>query len=75
VQFPVESLTVELQVGVTRSKEGKAGTRVPFVSADAGAAVGMDRSTPQTVTVVLGAPIDPQGRSVKVAQHSDELKR
>lgn len=74
VQFPVESLTVQLQVGVTRSAEGTAGFRVPLVGAQLGASTGLDRETLQSVTVVLGAPVDRAGNPVKVASASDELK-
>ena len=35
VQFPIETLTVELKVGLTKSKEGKAGFTVPFIDAGA----------------------------------------
>jgi hypothetical protein len=74
VQFPIESLTIELRVGVTRSKGGKAGFRVPFFGADLGGSVGIDRDTLQTVTLVLGEPVDKEGRPVKVASASDEMK-
>jgi hypothetical protein len=74
LQFPVESLTVELKVGVTRSKEGKAGFRVPLIEAQLGGSVGVDRQALQTVTLVLGAPVDEHGNRVKVASASDELK-
>ena len=36
VQFPVETVTVELKVGATRSKEGRTGFRVPLVGAELG---------------------------------------
>jgi hypothetical protein len=74
VQFPIETLTVELKVGVTRSKEGKAGFRVPLVEAELGGSVGVDRQTLQTVTLVLGSPVNRDGDPVKVASASDELK-
>jgi hypothetical protein len=74
VQFPIESLTVELKVGVMRSKEGKAGFRVPFVGAELGGSAGFDRETLQTVTLVLGAPVDQAGNPVKVTSAGDELK-
>lgn len=73
-QFPVQSVTVELRVGVTRSKTGKAGFRVPLVGAEIGGSAGFDRERLQTVTVVLGGPVDRAGNPVKVAAASDELK-
>jgi hypothetical protein len=74
LQFPVESLTVELKVGVTRSKEGKAGFHVPLVEAELGGSVGVDRETLQTVTLVLGPPVDREGQPVKVARSSQARK-
>jgi hypothetical protein len=74
IQFPIESLTVELQVGVTRSKGGQAGFRVPVLDLGLGGNVGVDRQNMQTVTVVFGGPVDPAGAPVKVATASDELK-
>lgn len=74
LQFPVESLTIELKVGVTRSKEGKAGFHVPLIEAQLGGSVGVDRQALQTVTLVLGAPVGQRGNRVKVASASDELK-
>ena len=75
LQFPIETLTVELKVGVTRSKEGKAAFRVPLVEAQLGAGASVHREALQTVTLVLGSPVDRQGNPVKVASGSDELKR
>src|SRR5262245_16414843 len=74
VQFPIETLTVELKVGVTWSAEGKAGFRVPFVGAELGGGTGWNRETLQTVTLVLGAPLDREGRPVRVAQASEQRK-
>jgi hypothetical protein len=74
LQFPIETLTVELKVGVTRSKEGKAGFHVPLVDAELGGSIGVDRQTLQTVTLVLGAAVDRDGNPVKVASASDEFK-
>jgi Trypsin-co-occurring domain 2 len=73
LQFPIEQLTVELKVGVTRSKEGKAGFHVPVIEAQVGGSAGVNRETLQTVTLVLGGPVDRDGNPVKVASTSDEL--
>ena len=59
---------------MTRSKEGKAGFHVPLIEAELGGSVGVDRQALQTVTLVLGAPVDQHGNPVKVASASDELK-
>jgi hypothetical protein len=74
LQFPIDSLTIELKVGVTRSKQGKAGFRVPLVEAELGGSLGFDRQTLQTVTLVLGSPVDREGNPVKVASASDKFK-
>jgi hypothetical protein len=74
VQFPIETLTVELRVGVTKQSGGKAGFRVPFLGAELGASAGYDRETLQTVTLVLGEPVDSEGRPVKVARRTGERK-
>ena len=52
LQFPIQILTIELKVGVTRSKDGKAGFNVPLINAQLGGSVGVDRQELQTVTLV-----------------------
>jgi hypothetical protein len=74
IRFPIETLTVELKVGVTKTAEGKAGFRVPVIGAELGGSAGMGHDTLQTVTLVLGAPIDRDGVPVKVSESSDERK-
>ena len=75
LQFPVETLTVELKVGITKRADGKAGFKVPLVGAELGASAGYDRETMQTITLVLGSPVDRAGRPVKVAASTEEMKR
>jgi hypothetical protein len=75
IQFPIEKLTVEFKVGVTRSVDGKAGFKVPFLGAELGGAGGLSREGTQTVTLVLGPPVDSEGRPVKVARTSSDQKR
>jgi hypothetical protein len=72
LQFPIESLTVELKVAVTTHGEGKAGFRVPVVGAELGGAGGYNRELLQTITPVLGSPVDRLGRQVKVAETTHE---
>jgi hypothetical protein len=74
VQFPIETLTVELKVGVTWSADGRAGFKVPFIEVELGGSTGYNRDTMQTVTVVLGSPVDREGRPVKVAKTTREAK-
>ena len=74
IQLPVESMTVELTVTATRAVDGKAGFKVPIVNLELGGAGRRERGSDQTVTVVFGGPVDRDGRPVKVARASDELK-
>ena len=74
VQFPIETLTVELKVGITKSLDGKAGFTVPFVGVELGGSVGRSAETLQTVTLVLGPPVDQDGTPVKVASASEARK-
>jgi hypothetical protein len=74
IQLPVESMTVELTVRATRSIDGKVGFKVPIVDLEVGGGGGHERGREQTVTVVFGAPVDRDGREVKVAKASSEVK-
>ena len=74
IQLPVESMTVELKITATRSKDGKAGFKVPLVELELGGGAGQEHSSEQTVTVVFGGPVDREGRPVKVAQESAQPK-
>jgi Trypsin-co-occurring domain 2 len=74
IQLPVESMTVELTVTATRGINGKAGFKVPFVEVELGGGGSRERGTGQKVTVVFGGPVDRDGRPVKVAKASSELK-
>jgi hypothetical protein len=74
IQLPVESMTVQLTVTATRSKNGKAGFKVPVVELELGGGAGRQHGSEQTVTVVFGGPVDRAGRPVKVAQESEQRK-
>jgi hypothetical protein len=75
IQLPVKSMTVQLQVVATRSRDGRAGFSVPIVNVEMGGSAGWHRETMQTVTVVFDGPVDREGNPVRVAQTSSELKR
>jgi NTP-dependent ternary system trypsin peptidase co-occuring protein len=75
LQFPIETVTVELRTVVTRTRDGKAGFRVPFVNAELGGGATRGNERTQTLTVVLGAPVDAGGRPVKVASEADVEKQ
>ena len=74
LQLPVESMTVQLKVTATRSKDGRAGFKVPVVELELGGGVGRERGSEQTVTVVFAGPVDRDGRPVKVMQKSAQPK-
>jgi hypothetical protein len=73
IQFPVESLTLELKVTATRSKDGTAGFHIPIVHAQAGGTIGTGNEQTQTVTVVFGAPLDRHGRPAKIARPGPDV--
>ena len=74
IQLPVESMTVELTVTATRSLDGKVGFTVPVVGLELGGGGAREHGSEQKVTVVFGAPVDRDGKPVKVASASDVLK-
>ena len=74
IQLPLESMTVELTVTATKSVDGKAGFKVPIVEVELGGGGSRERGTGQKVTVVFSGPVDREGKPVKVAQATSELK-
>jgi hypothetical protein len=74
IQFPIQSITIELKVAATRSADGKAGFKVPFVHAELGAAAGLQKERLQAITVVFDTPVDQAGNPVKVVSAGDEMK-
>jgi hypothetical protein len=73
VQFPVQSMVLELNVVATRSADGKAGFSIPFVNVELGGSTGWQREKTQTVTVTFGTPIDPDGHPVPVGESTNKL--
>jgi hypothetical protein len=71
VQFPVGQITLEFQVGVTKSTEGTAGVNVWIFEAGAGGTYA--REAVQKVTIILESPLDERGEPIKVA--SAQLQR
>jgi hypothetical protein len=74
IQLPIESMTVQLKVTATKSKDGRAGFKVPIVELELGGDAGRERGSEQTVTVVFGGPVDRDGHPVRVAQESVRRK-
>ncbi len=72
IQLPVESMTVELNVTVTMSADGRPRFTVPVMDLQLGGGVSRERESQQRVTVVFGGPVDREGRPVKVASGSSE---
>lgn len=74
IQLPIQSMTVQLTVTASRSVDGKAGFKVPFVELELGGGAGRQRGSEQLVTVVFEGPVDREGKPVKVVEATDELK-
>src|SRR3954470_3794567 len=74
VQFPVESLTVELNAVAKQTRDGKAGFKIPLVNVEVGGGIGRSGESTQKVTVVFSAPLDTQGNPIKVAGRSTREK-
>ncbi|MFB7248998.1 trypco2 family protein [Streptomyces populi] len=70
LQFPVGAVQIELQVGVSRSADGKAGLKLYVFELAAGAAV--SHQAVQKVIVNLEPPVDREGRRIRVAHELDE---
>lgn len=74
LRFPIEKLTVELKVAVTRSVDGKAGFKVPLLGAQFGGSAGYKSEELQTITVTLGAPLGADGTPITVDRASERPK-
>jgi hypothetical protein len=70
IQFPIGSVQLEFQVGVTWDTEAKAG--VKFWVLELGASGSYANESVQKVTLNLEAPVDAEGRAVKVTRRSQQ---
>jgi hypothetical protein len=70
IQFPIGSIQLEFQVGVTWDAESKGG--VKFWVLELGASGKYANESVQKVTLNLESPIDVEGRTVKVTRSSQE---
>ena len=68
VQFPVGSVQLEFHVGVTR--DARAEGKVRFWVLELGGGAGYQDQSVQKVTVNLEAPVDHEGRPLKVHRRS-----
>ncbi len=66
IQFPIGSVQLEFQVGVTRDTEAKAG--VKFWVLELGASGSYANESVQKVTLNLEAPVNTEGKTVKVTR-------
>ena len=66
IQFPVNGVDLEFHVGITRSAEATGGIRLWVI--DVGAKGGYQSQSTHTVKVSLGAPVNRQGETIKVAR-------
>lgn len=74
IQFPIAKMTVELQIVATKGVDGKAGFRVPVIEVELGGGANWQRENTQTVTLEFGSPVDREGRPIKVASTSNQIK-
>ncbi|MEU6578310.1 trypco2 family protein [Streptomyces sp. NPDC046805] len=70
LQFPVGTVQIELQVGVTQSADGKGGVKLWVVDLAGGTAI--SHQAVQKVIVNLEPPVDREGRRIRVAHELDE---
>src|SRR5437764_10076503 len=71
IQFPIGSVELEFQVGVTWDAEAKGG--VKFWVLELGASGSYAHESVQKVTLKLEAPVDDEGRTVKVTRRSQQM--
>ena len=69
IQFPVEGVEIELQVGIT--KEGGANGGIQLHVLTLGASGKYSKEAIQTVRLSLGAPVTASGKPVWVSELSD----
>jgi hypothetical protein len=70
IQFPVGSVQLEFQLGVT--KDATAGGKVRFYVFELGGDAGYSREAVQKLTITLEAPVDEDGQPIKVSRRSAE---
>lgn len=71
LQFPVQSMTVELGVVATRDREGKAGFKVPVIDLELGGKGSHSQQATHRVSIEFGGPVDDKGDPVRVDHLSD----
>jgi len=71
VQFPVGQITLDFQVGFTRTDDRSGAVKLWVL--ELGASREYARESIQTITVVLEPPVDAEGRPIKVSAASREM--
>jgi hypothetical protein len=66
IQFPVDKVDLEFHVGITRTASGTGGIR--FWVIELGGNASHESESVHTVKVSLGAPVDSQGKTIKVTR-------
>lgn len=66
IQFPVDKVELEFHVGVTRGGGATGGVR--FWVIELGGKASYESESVHTVKVSLGAPVDSQGKTIKVTR-------
>jgi hypothetical protein len=74
IHFPIETVSVELQVVMAKEIGGKAGFKVPVIDLEVGGERTTTTETTHTVLIVFGAPVDSTGNRVRVSRGSDTPK-
>lgn len=74
IQFPISKMTVELHAVAIKGVDGKAGFRIPVIEVEIGGGAKWQHENTQTVTIEFGSPVDHEGRPVKVASASNQMK-
>jgi len=70
IQFPVDNVALEFQVGMTRDVHGEGKLR--FWVLELGAGGGYEAQSIQKVTLGLGAPVDAYGQTLKIGRRLRE---
>ncbi|MGW5189004.1 trypco2 family protein [Kribbella sp. NPDC004138] len=71
VQLPIQSVSVELQLVVTKEGQGKAGFKVPVIDLELGVEGGYGREATHKVVIEFGPPVDGDGEPVRVERLSE----
>ena len=71
IQFPVGEITLDFQVGLTKSTDGSG--KINLYVLELGGRREYAHDTIQTVTVVLGPPVDASGDPIKVSGTAEEM--